>query len=115
MTTYTAFLVNRVIVEKLTKEKMQSLITVGMLSGSTELRYSIGPEANEINRDQTVKGFNSYNKGFELFFLKAMGSHGGIIKSEQLRNHLNFRMISLPFSGVWLKVNKGGKDKLNTV
>ena len=41
---------------------MQSLITVDMLSGPTELRYSIGPEANEINRVQTVKGFNSYNE-----------------------------------------------------
>ena len=54
--------------EKLTKEKMQSLVTVDMLSGSTKLRYSIGPEANEINRDQTVKGFNSDNKDLELFF-----------------------------------------------
>ena len=56
------------ICEKLTKEKMQSLVTVDMLSGSTKLRYSIGPEANEINRDQTVKGFNSDNKDLELFF-----------------------------------------------
>lgn len=47
---------------------MQSLVTVDRLSGSTELRYSIGPEANEINRDQTVKGFNSDNKDLELFF-----------------------------------------------
>lgn len=76
--------------EKLTKEKMQSLIIVDMLSGPTKLRYSIGPEANEINRDQTVKGFNGYNKDFELFFLKAMGSHGGIIKNEQLRNQFEF-------------------------
>lgn len=42
--------------EKLTKEKMQSLIIVDMLSGPTEFRYSIGPEANEIKQGPDCEG-----------------------------------------------------------
>ena len=102
--------------EELTEEKMQSLITVDMLSGPTELRYSIGPEANEINRVQTVKGFNSYNEDWTSF-PKGYGKSWRNYKKWTTKKPIWISgwFLWQPISGVWLKVSKGGKDKLNTV